>query len=269
MDYIKILIILLLLLFYLPIFSGLIDSWRVNPYYSHGFLVPIISIFFIWRKKDLLNYSDQEFNKGIILLTLGLLLYGVGILYKSLFISAVSFIAVLAGLIQGFCGKKTLHELLFPISFLIFMIPLPYLDHLSFYMQSLTATSTTSILQAIGIPVTNVASQILLKNTFFIIGEPCSGLRTLIALLALTAVFTYILEGPLNKKIILFLCALPIALTANILRVTSILLIANYYGKETAMQFFHDFSSLLLFLLAFMLLILISKGLGCLKIRNI
>lgn len=269
MNYSKIAVILLLLLFYTPIFSGLIDSWLLNPYYSHGFLIPIISAFFIWRKRNLLKYSDKDFNQGMVVLTLGLITYGTGIFYKSLFVSAISFIIVLSGLITGFYGRDTLHKLLFPVCFLIFMIPLPFIDYISFWMQSFTATCAVSILQVAGIPATNIASQIRLENTFFIIGEPCSGLRTLIALLALSAVFAYIVEGRLNRKIILFSSAFPIAITANILRVTSILLIANYYGTEAAMQFFHTLSSLLLFLLALALLILISRCIGCSSLRNI
>ncbi len=269
MDFNRVLIILLLLLFYLPIFSALIDSWLIDPYYSHGFLVPIISAFFIWRKRNLLRYSDRDFNYGVVILALGLFFYGIGIFYRSLFVSAVSFIVVLSGLTLCFCGRDVLHEFMFPICFLIFMIPLPFTDYVSFHMQSFTAACTTSILRLMGIPATNVASQILLENVFFVIGEPCSGLRTMIALLTLSAVFVYVVEGHPNRKIILFLGVFPVAIVANILRVTSILLIANYYGKESAMQFFHDFSSLFLFLLAFAFLILIGKCLGCSNLRNI
>ncbi len=269
MDFNKILIILLFMLFYLPIFSGLVDSWQVNPYYSHGPLIPIVSLYLLWRRKNQLKYSDSEFNYGIMALVLGLTVYGTGILYKSLFISAVSFIIVLSGLILSFYGKKVLGQLLFPISFLIFMMPLPYMDYVSFQMQSITAQSSAAILHLLGIPVTTTASQIRLENTLFVIGEPCSGLRTLISLLAVSTVFAYAVEGQLNRKIILTLSALPIAAAANILRVSSILLIANYQGKEAAMQYYHDLSSILMFLIAVILLILVGRGLKCSKLRNI
>ncbi len=269
MDYSKAIIILLLSLFYLPVFSALTSSWQINPYYSHGFLVPAISAYFIWKKKNLLKYADQDFGYGTKILAAGLALYGIGILYKSLFLTGLSFIITLSGLITCFYGKPVLRKLMFPIGFLLFMIPLPFIDYLSFYMQSLTAFCSATILQTVGIPVTTTASQIRLENMFFVIGEPCSGMRTLISLLAVSAVYIYLIEGSLGKKLILFLSVFPAAAAANILRVSSILVIANYYGRDAAMTLFHDFSSLILFLLAFMFLILFSRCIGCSNPRNI
>jgi exosortase/archaeosortase family protein len=106
-------------------------------------------------------------------------------------------------------------------------------------------------------------------ETIFVIGEPCSGLRTMIALFALAAIFAYFIEGSSWKRYAIFISAIPIAIVANISRVVLILFIAYYYGQETAMAFFHDASSLFLYLMAVILLIIISRFLGCKGVRNI
>ena len=115
----------------------------------------------------------------------------------------------------------------------------------------------------LGIPVTRVGAEIQLEDASFIIGLPCSGMNSLISLLALAAIFIYILRCSLYKKIALLCITIPIAVFANILRVTSLLLIANAYGAETANGFFHTFFSPLLFIIAFIFLILISVLIGC------
>ncbi len=269
MDVKNVIIIALVFLFYLPVFSGLVDSWSIDPYYSHGFIVPLISAYFAWTKRKDLLASDKDFLYGAVSLAAGLAVYGIGILYKSLFVSAFSFIIVLAGLILAFYGRKVLKELSFPIAFLIFMVPLPYADYASTDLETVTASLSAYVVGALGIPVEHNGSQIKLSDSLFVIGETCSGLRTMLALFALAAVYAYVVNGSYPKKALLFLSALPVALAANVFRVVLILLIANYFGTEFAMHFFHDASSILLFLLAFVFLIIVGRCLGCKGLRNI
>jgi exosortase len=146
-----------------------------------------------------------------------------------------------------------------------YAIPLPLLilEKLTFVLQFFSARYSASIIGLLGIPVERIGAEIYLQNAAFTIGLPCSGMNTLISLLAIATIFIYILKCPLYKKAMLLCAAIPIAIFANILRVTSILLVANHYGAEAAMKFFHNFSSPLLFIAAFMFLILISILIGC------
>ncbi len=101
--------------------------------------------------------------------------------------------------------------------------------------------------------------EIRLEESTFIIGLPCSGMNTLISLLAVAAIFGYFLKGRFYKKVILLTTAIPIAILANLLRIVSILVIANYYGTEVAMRYFHSYSSILLFVVAFLCLVIVTK----------
>ncbi len=255
------LIAILLSLLYFQTFIWLVNSWLSHSYYSHGFLIPLLSGFIFWRKRYQLEQA-KPFPPGILVVALGLSLYVAGLLSSFNFLSAISFLVVLGGLVLYFWGNKGLKSLLFPIGFLIFMIPLPFLDSVGNWLQSLSAHWSAAVIGAIGIPVTITGAEIRLEESAFIIGLPCSGMNTLISLLALAAIFGYFLKGRFYKKVILLGIAVPIAILANLLRIVSILVIANYYGAEAAMRFFHSYSSVLLFVVAFLCLTLFTRFLG-------
>ncbi len=267
MKKITILLTVLLTILYIHTFLWLFNSWLTNPYYSHGILIPIISAFITYKKLDKKNREPNEtpLKIGLYVFAFGLILYVIGFIQVFPFLAALSFLFTLSGLILYFYGKSIMRSLLFPISYLIFAIPLPFilLERITFLLQSISIACSSFLIGLFGIPVTIVVTEIQLQNYSFYIGIPCSGINTLISLLALTTIFIYILKCSLNKKIFLFCIAIPIAIFANILRVTLILLIANQYGIEAAMDFFHNVSSPLLFIIAFIFLIIIAKLMKC------
>lgn len=259
------LFIVLFILLYTPVFRWLISSWLANSYYNHGFLIPIVSGFLIWRKRDSLKLESPSGN-GIILLAVGAVLYIIGFLWLIRFASAISFIIVLSGLVLYLYGIRALRLLAFPLIFLVFMIPPPFQVETIYWLQRISVHSTASLLEIIGLPIATSGNEIILRDNTFSVGAPCSGMSSLIALLALAAVFTYLLSGPLYKKAGLFLAAFPIAIMANILRIISIVLIADSYNTDFATGFYHDISSLIFFFLAFMFIVLCSRIIGC-KLR--
>jgi len=127
----------------------------------------------------------------------------------------------------------------------------------------MTTHSSAGIAHWLGVPTVIAGNQIELPTASFIIGVPCSGISSLVSLLALAAIMAFLLNGSFWRRGILFLAAFPIAILANTLRIASMLLIAYRWGAETAMNFFHGFSGALLFLLAIALLILIARLLRC------
>lgn len=269
MKKITVLLALLLSILYLRTFIWLVNAWLTDPYYSHGFLVLIVSGFILWRAIRTANNQNElksePYKNGIFIFAFGLIFYTVGFIKLFPFLTAVSFLFTASGLILYFYGKPLMRASLFPLAFLIFAIPLPlvFLEKLAYTLQALSARYPASLLELLGIPVTRVGAEIHLTDASFIIGLPCSGMNSLISLLALAALFIYLLNCPLYKKATLFCLAVPIAILANMLRVTSLLLIANAYGAETASGFYHTLFSPLLFIIAFICLILISILVGC------
>ena len=267
------LILVLLALLYFRIFHWLVNAWLTDPYYSHGFLVLLISAFVAWRAFRAARVPQPEVNpgpyrNGLYLFACGLLIYAIGFITIFPFLIAVSLLFTLNGLILYFYGKPLMHSLLFPVAYLMFAIPLPveFLDQVGYILQEISARYPAALLQVFGIPVTRRGAEVYLAEAAFIVGLPCSGLYSLISLLALTALFVYLLQCPWYKKVALLCAAVPVAIFANISRVTALLLIAHAYGAGTATGFYHTLFSPLLFIIVFICLILISIPMGC-KVR--
>lgn len=242
---------------YCPVFVWLIRIWLDSPYYTHGFIILPISAFIAWTKRrELVRIKPSRI--GAIVFAVGLVTYVSGFVWRIYWLSAFSFLIVAFGLTLYLSGTKAARSLMFPICFLIFMVPLPFLDSIALFLQSFTAFSSASIIQAIGIPVTRTGAEIRLADSAFIIGTPCSGMNTLISLLMLAALLGYILKGSIHKRVILFLLAFPIAIFANLIRIVSMLLIGYHWGAEVAITYFHDYSSLVFYLVALLLLGLIA-----------
>ena len=256
-------LVIILIIFYFHTFIWLVESWLTEPDYSHGFLVPIVSVFFIWRNRRVLEYGEKDINTGMLILGIGLFLYVISVLFSYVFISAISLMVVLSGIVVLFYGKVVLREWLFPLCFLIFMIPLPNIELISAYLQVFTADFSTSIAQKFGIGVSNAGNSIYLECGEMFVGEECSGLRIIIPLFALASIFVYMLACSRQIKIFLLIITIPIAAIANVLRVTLTIFITNSHGIDAGATFFHYISGVLFFVISFIILIIIAKFLKC------
>lgn len=248
-------VVVLLILVYLPAFLWMKYKFlEYDSNYSHGFLIPIISLFLIWKMKDELKQIPvTSYSKGLILFSSGLLIHVVSRCLMIDFLSAFSFIVVIFGLCLYLLGRSITQKIIFPISFLIFMIPLPDVLTLAltFHMKMFATYWATICANLIGLPAVMDGAMIYLPNDFLEIGEPCSGIRSLITLLALGALFAYILPISFSKKIILFFLTIPIALLSNITRIVFLTLITYIYGQKAALdEPSHTISGLLVFIVA-------------------
>lgn len=260
----------LMIVIYSNTLIWLFTAWWSDPYYSHGVLVPLISGYLVWSKRALLSELPKEpSGLGIPVIVAGLLIHGVGLFRTIWFASAISIVIVLAGIILFIYGTDVMKSLLFPVSFLIFMAPIPFAPVIGAALQAPSAGLAATLVSALGIPATVTGAEIRLTECAFDVGAPCSGLRSIISLLTLAALYAYLLEGSIFMKATVFLSALPIAIAANVLRITTILLVANAYGSDVAMRFFHDFSSLLLFSISLIGLLIVGRCFGSLRFKRI
>ncbi len=260
----------LIVVIYFNTLIWLFTAWWSDPYYSHGVLVPLISGYLIWTKRaELSELPKESSGLGIPVIVAGLLIHGVGLFRTIRFASAISIVIVLTGIILFIYGNDVMKSLLFPVSFLIFMVPIPFSPVIGAALQAPSAGVATTLVSALGIPATVTGAEIRLTECAFEVGAPCSGLRSIISLLMLAALCVYLLEGSVVMKATVFVSALPIAIAANVLRISSILLVANAYGSDAAMTFFHDFSSLLFFIISLIGLLIIGRCFGSLRFKRI
>ncbi len=260
------LIFLLAAMLLAPVGRWLAGEWWSNDYYSHGVLTPLVSGFFAWRIIPRLTRRPD--NRGLWLVALATLAY-VGAFYQRAFhIAALAMILMLAGAVWTYWGWSGLKKMAFPLAFLIFMIPFPFVEASSLPLSLLTGQIATRIMQFAGLDVTVQGAAVTLPNANLVVGAQCSGVRSIITLFALAAVFAYIVQGNLLRKALLFLSVIPIAVLGNIFRVSSLLWVADQWGVEAGFTYYHDYSGFIFFAISFALLILLAQLLGCSKIRN-
>jgi exosortase len=252
----------IMVLAYWSTFRWLANSWLSIDYYSHGFLIPVVSGVIAWTERRSFERRDPSIG-GVLMLILGALLYAAHLLTGMSVLGAFSFLVMLAGLVIFFFGVGTARRLLFPLAFLVFMVPLPFMPYLAFQLQVVSLHLSSCLLQVIGLPISVSGQEIFLGDLTFTIGAPCSGINSLLALVTLSSFYAYVLVGPFYRRLCLVVLAVPLAIACNVARISSVIAIAYHANVETAMNWFHTLSSPLLFVLEVSVLILLAWIMKC------
>jgi len=213
----------------------------------------------IWYALGHMTTSDiHPSNWGLIPLILGVVIQVAAVVGSEHFLQGVSIIVVLWGLSFYLGGAKIASRLVLPISYLIFMIPLPSIIWNKFsFILKLYATDVAVYLLALTgqIALMQEGNIIHLSVGSLEVADACSGLRSLISMLALGVLLAFISRYALWKKYLLVFLAIPIAMAANILRLMILVVLADRYGISIAESFMHTLSGVLVFAVGFLLLI--------------
>lgn len=241
---------------------GLVKDWSSDPNYSHGFLIPFVSAYIIWsRRESLSKYRPNPSNWGLIVVAAGLLLYIVGVVGNVSFMMRSAMIVVLFGFSLYFLGARITRCLAVPIGYLLFMIPLPSIiwNRVAFPLQLLAAGMTANAAYLLHLPVLREGNILYLPNTTLEIVDACSGLRSLTSLLALGGACAAISRLGIRRKWMLFLSSVPIAIGVNVFRLTFTAAVAYTIGARAAQGFLHELSGLIIFMLAVALFALVHR----------
>jgi exosortase len=245
----------LVVLLYWPILRKLVIDWWDDPNYSHGFLVPVFSGYLIWQRRTKLAalMPRGSWAAGLPVLLLGLGLLVLGEVGAERFLGASSLIVVLAGLILLHLGPAVGRRLAFPLAYLVFAIPIPSILFyaIAFPLQQLAAANAAWTLDLLGVPVLLDGNVIHLSQITLGVTEACSGIRSLVSLLALAVAWGALTFGSPWATALLAASAVPITVIANAGRVVATGLIGQYVGIEYATGFFHTLSGWVIFLIAF------------------
>lgn len=243
---------------YWRILPNLVQQWWDDANYSHGFLVPFFGGYLVWtRRQRLTGLSLEGSWIGLPALVVGIGMLILGDIGAELFLSRSSLIVILAGLILFHLGPAVLRHLAFPLAFLLFMVPLPAILFyaVTFPLQNLAAENAAWTLDLLGVPVLLDGNVLHLSQISLGVTEACSGVRSLISLLALAVAWGYLALDKGWAMGTLVASAVPITIVANSARVVSTGLIGQWFGITYAQGFFHTFSGWLVFLFAFMALL--------------
>ncbi|VAV85705.1 Eight transmembrane protein EpsH [hydrothermal vent metagenome] len=251
----------LFLALYYDVIVRMVQQWEHDPNYSHGFLVPFISLYLLWERRDVLkNIEVKSCWLGLPILILGLFVLVVGKVGAEYFTMRFSMLIVIAGLVLFLGGLKVLKAVALPLGYLIFMIPFPYIvyDAIAFPLKLFAAKNAVWMLKAMNVSVFREGNIIYLASTTLEVADACSGIRSLISLLALGVALAYFTHKSWFRRIGVVILAVPIAIFVNVMRIVITGALAHFIDPELATGFFHEFSGFLMFGVAMAMLIAVN-----------
>lgn len=248
---------------YTPILIGLGQDWIHDSNYSHGFLVPLVSGFFVWqRRKALAALPASPSNVGLLGVLAAAALLVVGTAGAEVFTQRVSLLVFLGSSVVFLGGWAWFRKLAFPLAFLLLAIPMPYVLYYSLTgpMQGLAARAAITGLRVIGVPALSQGNIIHLPGVSLEVAEACSGIRSLYAFLALGAVLAQSMAIPTWARFLVFLLTIPVSIAGNAFRVWGTGVGAYILGVKAAEGTIHELFGVIVFVGALALFLLLRKG---------
>ena len=239
------------------------DSAAYGADYSHGWLIPFVSLAALWfRRRQLRAAPKATAWGGLAFVAAALLLHWVGARIQQPRLSLLSLMLLLWAIPFTLYGAAVARWLVFPCGYLAFCIPLNFMSSLAFPLRMLAASTATGVLNGLGVATQRSGSAIYFASYggFGLdVADPCSGLRSLLALMALGAAYAYFTQHGLLRQWALFALSMPIAVLANILRIVTIGLVAQSLGHRRALTVYHDYSGYLIFVVATAMMIAVGQ----------
>ena len=249
---------------YWPVIVPMVKQWASDDNYSHGFLVPVISFYLAYMRRDKLQTANvRPCNAGIALIVFGLILLILGWVATEYLTMRSSLVVVIAGLILYLFGLEIFKILLAPLCYLFLMVPIPAVlyDAAAFPLKIFVTNVSVLCMKALGIVVWKEGNILMFPNITLEVADACSGLRSIMSLLALGAAYAFVLHTKTRDRIILIVSTLPIAVLTNTLRVVATGVLAQFFGSAAAEGFFHEFAGLFVFAAAVVLFVALGSAL--------
>lgn len=254
-----------------PVVPAMVGTWLNHSDNSHALLVPLISMYFVWIKREELGRIDISGSA-----VGGLFLAGTLVVYLVSFVGGIAVFArlmivfSLLGLLWSCMGWQVVRVLAFPLGFLVFMVPVPdsVLGMVSFPLQLLATKIAAGVIQFCSIPVYREGNMLYFVHTQLEVAEACSGIRSIMSLIMLSVIFAHLSGNGWWRKALLIFSAIPIAMLANILRVSGTGILAHFFGDKVARGFLHEFSGLAVFVFGLVLLFLVFNLLNRIGYSN-
>ncbi len=247
---------------YWYVIRGLVDAWSNDDNYSHGFFIVPLAAYFAWeRRHRLARMPARPSGLGLPIVIGSLMMLVAGILGAELFLSRLSLLGVIAGTILFLLGWPQLRVLLFPLAFMLLMIPLPAIifNKIAFPLQLVASHVGEYGISAANIPILREGNVLILANATLEVAEACSGIRSLVSLFTLGIVFGYFADSRAWVRTVIALSAIPVAILANGLRVASAGWAAHYMGQAGVEGLFHEFSGWVVFVVAFLMMLALQR----------
>ena len=259
------------LVLYAPLVAGMAAEWSEFPSLSHGFAVPVISAYLLWRRRDSLAQLPIEGSiLGLPLIVFALAMLVIGSLGGEPFVARLSLPLVLFGAVWFLMGGAITRQSWVAIAYLAFMVPLPYLTlrALTYQSRLFDAGITAQALGWLGIPVLRDGVMLHLPNMTLEVADDCSSVPAIAALLALGAAYSQVQSRPTWIRALLTISAAPLGLLSNIIRLILTSISAYYFGPIALNNVIHKFNGTSVFLATVLLLVLLDTLLVRVRARE-
>ena len=250
------------MLTYFPVWKRLIVAWSGSEEYSHGFFIVPLFFYILWRKKEIFaEIPIKPSSWGLALVIFSLLLYLFAHLAEIMTLTSFSMVLLIAGVVIYFYGFLMVKELIFPLFLLLFMIPVPAQIYakLTIPLQLFVTKASVGISNILGLPIYREGNVIHLPDRTLQVVQACSGLRSMISLLTLSAIFGYFTLKSNFLRTILFFSGIPAAIFVNIIRVLLLVFAFHYLNYDLTTGTIHTVFGIIIFMLA-LVFIAIIKG---------
>jgi exosortase len=246
---------------YAPLVLRLAEQWWQDPNYTHGFFVPVFSLFLLWEGRARLAAIPVKPSWwGLVMLVVALMALVLGTVGSGFFLARISLLLLVCGMVVFFAGWKHLAAISFPLGFLVLMIPSSTLvEQITFPLQILASKSATFLLNEVGIPALREGNIILLPSARLEVAEACSGIRSLFSLITLTVIYGYLSESKIAVRVVLALIAIPVSILANALRITVTGVVVENWGLAGAQGTLHLLSGWLIFAVSLLLIFALHR----------
>jgi exosortase len=252
-----------LALVYWHVAVKLVSDWYHDDNYSHGFLIVPLALYFVWeRREKLRNIPVAPSAFGLVVVVGSVAVLIAGILGSELFLTRISILGTLVGILLFLGGWGFLRALAFPLAFLVLMIPIPAIifNRIAFPLQLLASQFGESAMGLANVPVLREGNVLILANTTLEVAEACSGIRSLVSLLTLAIVLGYFSDPRGWVRTLVAVSSIPVAIVTNGVRVAGTGIAAHQFGAAAAEGFFHEFSGWLVFVSAFVLMLAVQRA---------
>lgn len=249
-------------LLYFPVLKELVLTWMNSDEYSHGFFIIPISGYLIWKKKEIFNTMKISYSWwGLALIILSLLIYLFAYMAEIMTLASISLILFLASIVLFLYNFSALRELVFPIVFLFFMIPIPgqIYSQLTVPLQLFVTEVSVWLTALLGIPIFREGNVIHLPSRTMQVAQACSGLRSMISILPLSAILGYFTMKSNRLRYVLFLSGIPTALIVNIVRVILLVIAYYYFDIDLTVGTIHTVFGIVIFMLALFIILEVRR----------
>lgn len=275
---------------YSSVLRKLAFDWWTDENYSHGLLIPLVIVFVVWAESKTWEKfpARPQTVLGLAMVVTAAMALWAGTAGAELFVQRLSLVWLLAGMVLYWWGWRRLQIVWFAFLLLLLAIPIPALifNKIAFPLQIFASQCAVKSMQLGGLPVLRQGNVIELlargaiEPTRLEVVEACSGIRSLMTLVSLAAIYAYLTSGKFSRPfesgtlagkfrglftsylfwraVVIVALAVPLAVLTNALRVSGTGFLAHYYGATVALGFFHTFSGWAVYLLGFALLILLG-----------